>query len=96
MSRVDEPAASGETVTVFRSPQDPNVIDEGLIVATDVSLDDTETTSVVLAVRLQPFLPSPFWGTTKRFVVPFAPPMVNGKTTATASTEAWTSVALCE
>ncbi len=42
------------------------MIDEGLTVATDVSLDDMETTSVVLPVRLQPFLPSPFRDTTKR------------------------------
>ena len=63
---VDEPVDTGVTVTVFTSPHEPNVIDEGLTVATDVSLDDMETTSVVLPVRLQPFLPSPFGARRKR------------------------------
>ena len=48
----------------YRSPHDVNVTDDGLTVATAVSLDDMERTSVLLPVRLQPCLPSPFVAST--------------------------------
>ena len=56
---VAEPAATGATVSVCVSPQDVKVTELGLTVATAVLLDVTERPSVVLPVRLQPFLPSP-------------------------------------
>ena len=55
---VAEPAATGATVSVFKSPQDVKVTELGLTVATAVLLDVTDRPSVLLPVRLQPFLPS--------------------------------------
>ena len=71
---VADPCADGVTVRARTSPQEPNVTEDGLTVATDELLEEIERTSVLLPVRLQPFLPSPFRGVTYRFVVPFAPP----------------------
>ncbi|OGO58048.1 MAG: hypothetical protein A2V85_02065 [Chloroflexi bacterium RBG_16_72_14] len=64
------------------------MIEAGLTVATLVLLELTDTTSVVEPVRLQPFFPSPFWGTTYRPAVPFTPPTLRGITSGAASTEA--------
>ena len=82
---VAEPSATGVTVSVLVSPQDVKVTELGLTVATAVLLDETDRPSVVLPVRLQPFLPSPFRGATYSCVVPFAPPSLSGMTSATAS-----------
>jgi hypothetical protein len=79
---VAEPVAPDVTVTVLTSPQLPNVREAGLAVATDVSLECTETTRVDEAVRLQPFLPSPLRGTTVRSVEPVSPPDVRVRTPA--------------
>src|SRR5687768_16222906 len=70
---VAEPTATGATVSVLTSPQDAKVTELGLTVATAVLLDETDRTSLVLPVRLQPFLPSPFTGVTDSCVVPLAP-----------------------
>src|SRR5829696_5580984 len=85
---VAEPWATGVTVSGTMSPQDPKVTELGLTVATAVSLEATDTTRVLLPVRLQPFLPSSFLGVTASCVVPFAPPTVSGMTSAAASIEA--------
>ncbi len=77
-----EPAAPDVTVSVLTSPQLANVRDAGPTVATDVSLEWTETTSVDEPVRLQPFLPSPLRGTTVRAVEPAFPPEVRVRTPA--------------
>jgi hypothetical protein len=64
---VAEPTWCGVTVTVGPKgsvTQLVKVIEFGLTVATAVLLDATETCSVVDLVTLQPFLPSPFRGTT--------------------------------
>src|SRR6266540_13240 len=82
------PWATGVTVSVFTSPQDANVSEDGLTVATAGLLEATERPSVVEPVRLQPFLPGSFVGSTYRVVAPFAPPTVSGITSATASTDA--------
>src|SRR6266511_3095780 len=82
------PCATGVTVSVFISPQDANVSEDGLTVATAGLLDATERARVVEPVRLQPLLPSPFLSTRYKVVVPFAPPTVSGITSATASTDA--------
>src|SRR5450830_157876 len=82
---VAEPAACGVTVSVGVAPQLAKVTVEGLTVATDVSLEDTDTTSVVEPVRLQPCLPSSFRGWTYSCVLPATPPWFNGMTSATAS-----------
>ncbi|MET0199864.1 MAG: hypothetical protein ABW364_21740, partial [Rhodococcus fascians] len=71
------PVATGVTVTtgpVVDVTQLVNVMLDGLIVATDGSLDTSEIDAAVLPVRLQPFFPSLFWGTTYKRVVPLAPP----------------------
>ena len=86
---VADPTESGVTVSVFVSPHDVKVaVGETLTVATAVLFEETETVSVVDAVRLQPFLPSPFLGVTVSVVVPFGPPALSGMTSAVASTEA--------
>jgi hypothetical protein len=77
-----EPAAPDVTVTVLTSPQLPKVREAGLTVATDASLECTETTRVDDPVRLQPFLPSPLRGTTVRAVEPVSPPEVRVMTPA--------------
>ena len=61
---VVDPTPCGVTVMVGVSPQLENVIELGETVATPGFVDATETTSVVLPVWLQPFLPSPFVGST--------------------------------
>src|SRR4051794_36052413 len=71
---------------VWDVTQPVNVTDEGVTVATDVSPDAIDTTRVVLPVRLHPFLPSPFVGSTYRRVVPSAPPVLSDIPSATTST----------
>ncbi|GAA3335886.1 hypothetical protein GCM10020358_05930 [Amorphoplanes nipponensis] len=58
------PGATGVTVSSLVSAQLLKVTKEGLTVATEVALETTESVSVVLPVRLQPFFPSPFTGVT--------------------------------
>jgi hypothetical protein len=61
------PALTGVTVRLgpfVEFTQLVNVMLEGLTVATDVLLDASEIEAVVLPVKLQPFLPSPFVGST--------------------------------
>jgi hypothetical protein len=83
-----EPVATGVTVRAAVSLQLVNVTEDGLTVATLGLLELTDNTNVVLPVRLQPFLPSPFRGVTASVVVPSAPPAVRGMTSAAASIEA--------
>jgi hypothetical protein len=64
------PAPTAVTVRTFVSPQAVNVTVLGETVATEVLFELTEAVNVVLPVRLQPFLPSPFVGSIYSVVVP--------------------------
>ncbi len=66
------------------SLQDVNVILDGLTVATAGEEDLTSNSTVVLPVRLHPFLPSPLTGFTNNVVVPTLPTF-SGMISAVAS-----------
>ncbi|HET8664241.1 MAG TPA: hypothetical protein VFM08_08000 [Nocardioides sp.] len=85
---VVEPAAWGVTVNIRVAPQLSKVTELGLTVATPAFDEFTATTSVVDPVRLHPFLPSRFIGSTLKVVVPFGPPTFSAMTSASASTVA--------
>jgi hypothetical protein len=82
------PAASGVTVIEGVAPQLVNVIELGETVATAGALEDTETTSEVDPVRLQPDFPSPFVGFTYKPAVPTDPAAVRVIDSREASTVA--------
>src|SRR5687768_8506440 len=83
---VAEPAIPGVTVRVFTSPHDVNVTEDGETAATPLLLELMEKVTIDDPVRLQPFLPSPFVGTTPSWVVRLEPPALRDMISAAAST----------